>query len=234
MNPDYVLLFLALLGLWTPAAVLLPSSVKKKLCVGARRRKEGLGPLLRSKLNWLDLARGAGCAWLVQNSVFHFEKGQDELALVFTFVQLAILAIAVLVQAVHFSRKLCIIGPVFFLIGTTFILSGPLVGAFALGLAMAISLMLGRLSYLFVAAPVCLAVFGVVFGRMGLSTVFNAGLFALPAFLAFASGVRLSFVRKTTHSAQRAHAKNSVALPRSAKDNILESEINSPAHQRAA
>jgi hypothetical protein len=233
MNPDYVLLFLALLGLWTPAAILLPATAKRKLFSNARRRKEEFGALLSSKLNWIDLLRGAGCTWLIQNSVFHFEKGQDELALVFTFVQLAIVAVAVLAQTIWFSRKTCVIGPVFFLAGATCILSGPLVGAFAIGLAIAASLMLGRLSYVFVAAPICLALFGSVFGRLGLSTIFSAGLFALPAFLAFALGVRLTFIRKKKYPERSAKAEIQQPLSTSATHNILTPSINSPAHQRA-
>ena len=234
MNPDYILLVLALIGLWTPVSAFCPSSVKAKLTPGARRRDDGLGSLLRSKLNWLDLVRGGACAWLIQNSVFQFEKGQDELALVFTFVKLAILALAVLAQTVRLTSKPCIIGPVFFLSGVTLAVSGPLVGGFALTLAFTLALMLRRLSHLFITAPVCLAVFGVVFGRLGLTTVFNAGLFALPLFLSFALGVRLSFVRRTDEAKANRAVENTAAQRAPAGKNLDASLDTTVAQQRAA
>lgn len=235
MNPDYILLLLALIGLWTPIYIFSSSSVKTKLRLAIRRRDDGLGSLLRSKLNWLDLIRGVACAWLIQNSVFQFEEGQDELALVFTFVKLAILAIAVLAQTVRIARTSCIIGPVFFLTGVTLAVSGPLVGGFALVLAFTLSLMLRRLSFLFIICPVCLAIFSVVFGRLGLTTVFNAGLFALPLFLSFAMGVRLSFVRRTETSPSALSAAQTASIRVAEDKKNLAASLNAPvAQQRAA
>lgn len=235
MNPDYLLLLLALIGLWTPAAVFSPSSVKTKLRLAVRRRDDGIGSLLRSKINWLDLVRGGLCAWIIQNYVFHFENGQDELARIFTFVQLAILAIAVLAQTVGIARKPCIIGPVFFLTGVTLAVSGPLVGGLAVALALTLALMLRRLSLLFIIAPLCLAVFGVVFGRLGLTTVFNAGLFAMPTFFSFAAGVRLSFVRRPQPSTAPQAARHVKPLRVSEEKKMAAPSLNAPvAQQRAA
>lgn len=196
MNFDYLLLALTLIGLWLPSHILFSSATKEKLFARSRRRDEGFGALLASPVNWFDLVRSAGCTWLLFHSVFQFEKGQDELALVFTFVRLAILGIAMLLQTACFGRQRSVIGPVFFLTGLCLVLAGPAVGGFAIALALTLAMKLRRLSILFLAAPVCLAAFSVVFGQLGINTVASAGLFSLPPFLAFALNTRLSFIRR--------------------------------------
>jgi hypothetical protein len=212
MNFDYLLLTLTVVGLWTPAYVLLPSFTKQKIA-HCRRRDEGIGTLLASPFNWLDLARSTGCTWILLNSVFDFEKGQDELALVFTFVRLAILGIGVLLQTIWFGRQRCVIGPVFFLTGICLVLAGLAVGGFGLALALTFAMKLRRLSFVFLIAPVCLAAFGVFFGQIGLNTVASSGFFALPLFFAFAINTRLSFVRRVrTGNVSHKNARSATIL----------------------
>lgn len=211
MNFDYLLLALTLIGLWFPSYVFFSSGTKEKLFARSRRRDEGFGALLASPVNWLDLIRSAGCTWLLLNSVFHFEKGQDELALVFTFVRLAILGIAVLLQTACFGRQRSVIGPVFFLTGACLVLAGPAVGGFAVALALTLAMKLRRLSILFLSAPVCLAAFAVIFGQLGLNTIASAGLFSLPPFLAFAFNTRLSFLRRVRTASAPFHAEGTLA-----------------------
>jgi hypothetical protein len=45
--------------------------------------------------------------------------------------------------------------------------------------------------------PVALIAFGFLFQEFGVMTAFNAAAYALPAFLAFTFGTRISFVRNT-------------------------------------
>jgi len=210
MNLDYYLLPLALICLWMPAVVMSSKAVKEKLRQSVRRHEDGFLSLFRSRVNWIDLVRGAAGAWLVQLLVQHqtsdFRSGEDDLRWVFTCLQIAILFIGVVMQTVWIDQKARIIGPVFYLTGLTLIASGFKVGSFALILGFACALMLRRLSYSFLVLPVSLAAFGALFHQLGLMTAVNAGLFAFPLVLAFASDTRLSYVRRPITPVRRAKA----------------------------
>jgi hypothetical protein len=130
-------------------------------------------------------------------------SSQDELAATFLVVQLAVLFLGVLAQTLWLHRPIRVIGPLFFVSGLTLALSGPLTGGFALVVAFCCALMLGRLSAMFIFVPVGLIGFGFLFGELGVMTAFNAGVYALPAFLAFTFGSRISFVRSTAEVRDR-------------------------------
>jgi len=235
MNYDSLVLPLALIGLWMPVALFSSSSAKEELRLPTRRRRDGFGSLLLSKRNWFDLIRAGGCAWLIQNYVFTFDPRQDELALVFTFGRLAILGIGILAQSIWFSRPTCVIGPLFYVVGLTFAISGPLVAALSVALALTCSLMLKRVSHFFLFAPLTLAAFSVLFGHLGLLAVFNAAAIALPAFLSFALDVRLSLVRRISSAAPRPAEKPVAAAQRSPHDKMIAAPISHQASpQRAA
>jgi hypothetical protein len=161
----------------------------------ARRHNEGLVSLIRSKINWIDLVRGAAGAWLIQKPFQDSVSPQDELASTFLAIQLALLFAGVLAQTLWPRRPVRVIGPVFFLTGLTLVLSGPLTGGFALVLGLSCALIFGRLSSVFSLVPLALVGFAFLFNELGVMTGFNAAAFALPAFLAFTFGIRISFVR---------------------------------------
>jgi hypothetical protein len=163
--------------------------------------------LIRCRLNWLDLGRSAFGGWLLQHEILTFRAGQDDLAMVHTFVQVGVLFIAVLVQTVWIDRPLRIIGPTFFITGLTIAVSGPLIGGFALILGLACALMFRRLSLSFIFVPAALVAFGFMFHKMSPLLLFNAAMFSIPTLLAFAFGVRVSYVRRPVES-QR-HRKGS-------------------------
>jgi hypothetical protein len=159
--------------------------------------------LIRCRLNWVDLIRGAFGGWLLQHEVLVFLAGQDDLALVHTVVQMAVLSIAVLAQTVWIDRPLRIIGPMFFITGLTLAVSGLMIGGFALILGFACALMLRRLSLSFFFVPVSLVGFGMLFHKVSILLLFNSAIFALPTLLAFAFGVRVSYVRRPAESPNR-------------------------------
>jgi hypothetical protein len=196
MNLDYVLLPAATLGLWVPSAAIASSAIRNKLRQASRRRHDGISSLLRSYPNWIDLARGAGCAWLLTYLLSSVPAGKSELATVYMVTKFIILAIGVIAQCILIGRPIRVVGPVFYLIGLTMVLSGPQVGAFALILGLTCALMFQRLTLLFLFAPAFTILFGKVFGQLGLPQVVNAALLALPLFLSFALNVRLSYVRR--------------------------------------
>jgi hypothetical protein len=196
MKFEYLFLVLGLICLAIPTPVISPGKVREKLRQPARRHEDGIVSLLRSRLNWVDLIRGAAGAWLVQREFQRYTSGQDDLAMAFTFAQMALLFVGVLAQTIWIDRPPKIIGPAFFLAGITLVASGPMVGGFALVLGLACALMLGRLRLGFVVIPACLLAFGMLFQQLRVMVLFNAALFLMPVFLAFAAGVRIVFVRR--------------------------------------
>src|SRR5580658_4667632 len=132
MNPAFLFLPLAILCLWIPTTIISPSGVRERLRNPMRRRDEGLVSLIRCKMNWVDLARSAFGGWLLQHVVLTYRAGQDDLSLVYTVAQFAVLFIAVLAQTIWIDRPVRIVGPAFFLAGLTLTASGPMVGGFAL------------------------------------------------------------------------------------------------------
>jgi hypothetical protein len=197
MNLEYLLLPLGVVLLVIPTAVICGPRMRTKLDQPARRRNEGLVSLVRSRINWIDLLRGAAGAWLVQKPFQDSISSQDELATTFLIVQLLALFAGVLAQTLWIRKPIRVIGPVFFLTGITLAISGALSGGFALVLGLSCALMIGRLSMVFSLVPAALIGFGLLFQEFSVMTAFNAAAYALPAFLAFTFGTRISFVRST-------------------------------------
>ncbi len=197
MNLEYLLLPVGLVLLVVPTAVVCGPKMRERLDQPARRRNEGLTSLLRSRINWIDLIRGVAGAWLVQKPFQDSISPQDELATTFLAVQMAVIFMGALAQTLWLHRPARVIGPIFFLTGLTIALSGPMVGGFGLVTGFSCALIFGRLSTVFCLVPIALAAFGLLFHELGVMTVFNAGIFALPAFLAFTLGIRISFVRRS-------------------------------------
>jgi hypothetical protein len=202
MNPEYYLLPLALLCLWTPAVVVSSAEVREKLRQQVRRHDDGFTSLLRNWVNWLDLGRSAAGAWMLQRVVSTFSVGQDDLTTTILCIHLATLTIGVLAQTMWFSQKPLVIGPAFYLVGLTFVICGPQVGFFGLALGYTCALMLRRLSLSFFFIPAALVAFALLFHRFGLITVFNAAAFALPVLIAFALGQRIAYARRPVKSHQ--------------------------------
>jgi hypothetical protein len=209
MNLEYLLLPVGFAILVVPTAVICGPRMRTRLDQPARRYNEGLLSLIRCRANWIDLVRGFIGAWLVQKPFQDLVSSQDELAATFIAVQVAVLLAGVLAQTLWIRRPMRIIGPVFFLTGMTLALSGPLTGPFALLLGLSCALMIGRLSMAFNVIPAALIGFGILFRDIGYLTAFNAVAFALPAFLAFSFGTRVSFVRRTA----TARGKKKPAVP---------------------
>lgn len=196
MKLDYLLLPAATLLLWIPSAVIASSAIRSKLRQASRRHHEGISSLLRSYPNWIDLIRGAGCVWLLTYLLSNVPNGKSDLATVYLVTKFIILAIGVVVQCLLPGKPLRVVGPVFYLIGLTLVLSGPQVGGFALVLGLTCALMFRRLTLVFLFSPAFTILFGKIFGQLGLSQVVNAALLVLPLFLSFALNVRVSYVRR--------------------------------------
>ena len=213
MNPDYYLLPLALLCLWTPAVVMSSAEIRDKLRQQVRRHDDGFASLMRNWVNWVDLARSAAGVWMLQRVVTTFSVGQDDLATTIMGVQIAVLFIGVLAQTVWFSPKLLPIGPMFYLIGLSLVVCGPMVGCFGLVLGYASALMLRRLSLSFLFVPASLAAFSLLFHHFGLMTVFNALAFALPMLLSFALAERIAYARRPVKARQVGYAYGGIYIP---------------------
>ena len=213
MNPEYYLLPLALLCLWTPAVVVSSAEVREKLRQQVRRHGDGFTSLVRNGGNWLDLVRSAAGAWMLQRVVATFSVGQDDLTTTILCVHLAILAMGVLAQTMWFSQKPLVIGPAFYLVGLTLTVCGPQVGFFGLALGYTCALMLRRLSLSFFFIPTSLVAFALLFHRFGLMTVFNAAAFAFPVLLAFALGERIAYARRPEKSHQVGYVYGSSYIP---------------------
>lgn len=238
MTPDFFLWPLALVLLWTPSAVMISARMRERLRHPARRRDEGVVSLLRSPLNWIDLLRAAGGAWLVQREVHGYLIGQDDIATVYTVVQYGVLSIAVLAQVIWIDRPVRVVGPAFFLTGLTFVVCGPTIGGFALLLGFTCALMLRRLSLGFVFVPCSLIGFAMFFQELSALILLDSVLFALPMILAFAFGVRLAYIRCPAEEPARRleKSKNSQgnpALPEPTRQPVLTRRIRT-ARDKAA
>ena len=218
MNLEYLLLPIGIVLLAVPTTVICGSRMRERLGQPARRRGEGLVSLVRSWINWIDLVRGAAGAWLVQKPFQDSVSSQDELAMTFLAVQLALVFLGVLAQTLWVHRPVRVIGPVFFLTGITLVLSGPLTGGFALVTGFSCALMIGRVSAVFTLVPVALLGFGYLFDELSAVDAFNAAVFALPAFLAFTFGTRISFVRHTARPRVRHAREVQLRQPEVARD----------------
>jgi hypothetical protein len=196
MNASIVFLPLGLACLCVPTTWICPSDVRQRLASPMRRRREGLGPLLRTPNNWIDLVRAAAGAWMILRVFAPPASGQDELALIHLSAQALVIVLAAAAQTVWLNRPVRIVGPVFYLAGLTLAFSGPMTAGFALLLAFTCALLLGRVSLAFFFAPIGILVFGVLFKQPVIMSAVNAFIFFIPAFLAFASGQRLAFVRR--------------------------------------
>jgi hypothetical protein len=218
MNLEYLLLPAGFVLLVVPTAVICGSGMRTRLDKPARRRNEGLISLLRSRVNWIDLLRGAAGAWLIQKPFQDSVSSQDELATTFLAVQLVLMFVGVVAQTLWLRRPVRVIGPVFFLTGLTLALSGPLTGGFALVLGFSCALMVGRVSAVFSLVPAALIAFGFLFREFSVMTAFNAVAYALPSFLAFTFGTRISFVR----SAASFRGRKAVAAPQPRQEDAPE------------
>jgi hypothetical protein len=196
MNLAYVFMPVGILFLGVPATALCSTKVRARLRQPARRRESGMTSLARTPINWVDLVRAGIGAWLIQNALSSARSGQDDLALIFLAVQIALVSIAVLVQTVRLGRPMHVTGPLFFLSGLALVLCGPLVAGFALALGLSCALMLRRLGLVFAFVPPGLLVFGYLFGQLGIMTIVIAGAFALPLFLSFALHSRITYARR--------------------------------------
>lgn len=204
MNPEILYWPLSLFCLWIPSALIFSKSTKDTLRHPVRRRDEGLLPLLRSGVNWLDFVRAAFGAWILVNKILAPHSSQDDTRMVYTIYLLATLLIGVLAQTFWIDRPLRVIGPIFFISGMTLGISGLAVGGFALILGFTCALMLRRVSLVFVFVPFSVVVFAFMFQQFGVLTELNAVLFLLPGVLAFGLGTRPAFVRTRMLAKRRA------------------------------
>lgn len=195
MNLELLLLPLGIICLWAPSSLMASAKVKAKLRQGSRRSHEGLSALLRCKLNWIDLARSALGAWLIVRFSGSFRNLDSDIRWIPLAAQVTIFSVGCIAQILWFDRKVNIIGPLFYFGGFSLVVCGPLVGGFGLLMSINCALMFRRLGSCFVFAPACLLAFAVLFHKFGIIPIVNAGLFALPLVLAFATGSRLAFVR---------------------------------------
>jgi len=198
MNLEFILVPIGIALIVVPTVVVCGAKMRERLAQPARRHNEGLGSLVRCPMNWIDLLRGAAGAWLVQKPFQDTVSAQDELAPTLILVQLGILLVGVLAQTLWLRRPVRVIGPVFFLAGLTLALCGVRTGGFALALGFSCALMFGRLSPVFSIVPLALVGFGFLFNELDVMTAFNSAAFALPAFIAFTSDTRMSFVRRVS------------------------------------
>lgn len=228
MNLEYLLLPAGIVLLAVPTTVICGVGMRERLGQPARRRGEGIKSLLRSRVNWLDLVRGAAGAWLVQEPLQSTISSQDELATTFLVAELAVLLVCILAQTVWLRRPVRVIGPVFFLTGLTLVLSGPLTGGFALVTGFSCALMIGRVSAVFTLVPVALVAFGILFDEFTPTAAFNAAAFALPAFLSFTFGTRISFVRRTAKTKSRRARDVPSRRPDTARDAVIRPDFAHP------
>jgi hypothetical protein len=231
MNLEYLLLPIGTVLLVIPTALVCGAKMREKLDQPTRHHNEGIWALMRSRMNWIDLLRGAAGGWLVQKPFADNYSAQDELAPTFLAVQMAIMLIGAIAQTVWLRRPVRVVGPVFFLTGLTLALSGPLTGGFALVLGFTCALMIGRISTVFSIVPVAVIGFGFLFRDFGPMNALNAAAYALPAFLAFTFGIRISFVRNPIdtrdHALRMAPAK--AQQPKQAVAAVIRPDFEHPA-----
>lgn len=197
MNPDYFYFSAALLCLWLPATAVAPQGIRTHLRAPARRKRDGLRSLLRSKLNWIDALRAALGTWLLFNQVEFLRAGPgaEELAHVLLGVKFAVLLAGTVVQTLWFADETRVIGPLFYLAGLACVLAGPTAGVPAVVLGVNCALLLRRLRLAFLFVPAALGVCGVLF-HAAIPGAFGALLFMLPGFLAFALDQNPAYVRR--------------------------------------
>jgi hypothetical protein len=200
MTVAYVLLPLGALLLVVPSILLTSEKVRQKMRKAARRHEFGLASLVRTPVNWIDLARAAAGAWMIQYALPLGGTGQSELSIADLSAQIAIVVVAVVVQTIWFERPLRVIGPIFYLSGLALVLCGPLVGGFALCLGIGCSLMLRRLSLCFFLVPVAIIGFARVFGQVEFMMSATAAAFLLPLVLSFGMKSRIAFARRPVES----------------------------------
>jgi len=197
MTLDGLLLPAGVACLGVPTALVCGRRMRETLNRPIRRQNDGLLSLVRSPLNWVDLARAAAGTWLVQQALQGAIGSGDELAVTFLAVELGIFFAGVSAQTLWLRKPIRVIGPIFFLSGMTLVMSG-LAGVFALVTAFACALMFKRVSAVFVLMPVGLLGFGYLFRELTIPIAFNAVVFGLPPLLSFRFGTRMSFLRKST------------------------------------
>lgn len=204
MNLDFLLLPAALLCLWLPSTVVAPSSVRTGLRARARRKRDGLRSLIRSKLNWFDAARAILGTWLLFEHVAFLRPlpGAEELASVLLGIKFAVLLIGTIVQTLWFDDETRVIGPLFYLSGLACVLTTPSVGLPAVVLGVNCALLLRRLRLSFLFVPMALGAMGVLF-RQPVNAAFAAALFMLPGFLAFALDCNPAYVRRPVRNFRR-------------------------------
>jgi hypothetical protein len=151
------------------------------------------GAIARVWQNWVDLIRAAlGVYLLNQHAIVVTDAespGADFKALA---LQATVLGLVLLVQMIRVPRTVQFLAPVFYLSGLTFILSGYLPGAFAVGVGWLFAVGGKNLAYQLPAMAVALAAAAYILGPL-LPLMVNCGLILIPLILSALFKKRLLF-----------------------------------------
>ncbi len=227
MTLDYVLVPAGIILLGVPATVIATAKVREKMRSPARRREDGfksLGRLAFTPINWIDFVRAGAGAWMIQHSLSPASSGQDDLAMAYLAVKLAIIILCAGAQTIWLDRPIRVVGPLFYMTAFSLVVCGPLVAGFALPLGFGVALMLRRLSLIFALVPAGLLGFSGLFGQLDLPTMAVSAAFALPAFLSFALHIRIAFACRPTEATPAVPAANPES-PVVAGENVISTDF---------
>lgn len=185
MTIDWILLFASALVLWLPASLLYPVEARERLSehFGSRYR---VPSIFLTWQHWLDAVRGFGGAYFLVNYAVSYTNGGGERGGFYeTFaVHAAVLAIAVVLQTVHYRRVVYCVAPIAFLIGVTFALSDWQAALFASVFGL-LALKLGNLEVKFPLMAVLLGISGYFISGKDLHLILNCVLLVFPLVLVY-------------------------------------------------
>ena len=180
MEINWLYLIISILLLWIPAPFFFPREAKERMISNVYGFDFTLVNYLSAWQNWLDGIRAfAGTYCLVFLALFP-DDGVEHTTYFVLGAKALILGIAVVLQTVHRNRIVFFHAPIFFLWGTTLILSDWLLGIYAIVAGLCVSFMSNSLELKLWITTGVLAVFGYMLHGINLNIGINVALVIIP------------------------------------------------------
>ncbi len=185
--------------MWTPVYLFFSEDLRERVLDTQGSNGLPLRRIFATWQHWLDLARGFLGSWLLYHHTFVFDPDLENGLFIEYGVIGVVLAAGVAAQVFYYRRALYCLGPVLYLVGTSFgildwwiALYGLLAGLFFGGISNSST------AFFFFASGTVAAV-GFLFLRIDFEWLLGSGLLLLPVVLAFSAqeGLVMATRRRT-------------------------------------
>ncbi len=185
MEIIWIYLIISILLLWIPAPFFYPESAKERMISNVYGFDFTLLNYMGCWQNWLDGIRAFAGAYCLINLAIFPDPDVEHADYLVMGTKAAILGIAIVLQTVHWHRIFFFHAPVVFIWGVTVVLSGWLLGVYAIVAAICASVMSNSLELKFWITAGVLAIFGYMLGHSLLPLALNVAVVIVPLALVY-------------------------------------------------